>query len=161
LDEIVEISANSWKAKIGTDLRTNSQARQFLSEISGLFGPHGHVSIWIARDGTTPIAYEFHVQYGDKLYPLRADFDEEYGTVSPGSVVEYSALQDLFKSQSASEYYSCAGDYKYLSHWTDEYADHMNIDIFSNNWKARLAYAIEHKFVAALRSARNIITSTT
>lgn len=149
--ELVEISANSWKATVGNDLRSNERSRRFLHNLIESFGPTGLLSAWIIRDGERPVAFEVHLKYDDIVYPIRADFDESYKAYSPGSVLEYTALKRLFENGLVKEYYTCADDYWYLSNWTSEYQSYCTVELFGSSPKLHLLYLLEYQLIPVLK----------
>ena len=104
-----------------------------------------------------PIAYEFHASYGGVTYPLRADFDEAYRDIAPGSVVEFTVLRDLFTDGTLSLYDSCANSYWYLSNWTAEFRSHVDIEIFANSLKLRALHGAEYRLIPLLRRLRQAL----
>jgi CelD/BcsL family acetyltransferase involved in cellulose biosynthesis len=155
LDEMQEVSRHSWKGKAGTDLASVPAARAFLRDLMEVLGPADGVHVWIAWSGSQPIAFEFHARYGGVTYPLRADFDERFRELSPGSVVEYTALRESFEEGAMKLYDSCANDYWYLSNWTDEVRVHFDIEIFGRGPRAWLAHAAEFHIVPLARQWRD------
>lgn len=149
--ELVQISANSWKASIGNDLRANDRSRQFLLNLISFFGYSGLLSAWIIRDGERPVAFEVHLKCDNIVYPIRADFDEAYKAYSPGSVLEYTALKQLFQKGELDQYYTCADDYWYLSNWTSEYQVSCTIEVFGDSFKLRWLYWLEYSVVPVVK----------
>lgn len=151
LEEMVEISKQSWKKKIKNDLGSNTAGREFLLTLADVFGPGGNVNLWILHKSGVPVAYEYHLDFQSVVYPVRADFSEAFRAFSPGSVLEYTALKNLFDEQKAREYYSCADDYQYLSNWSKEVKNHLNVDLFARGWKAQFLYVLEYKIIPKFR----------
>jgi len=157
LSEIVDISQRSWKRQINNDLGSNSTGREFLLRLAAVFGPKEMLKIWILHNGKKPVAFEYHLQYRGIVYPIRADFDEEYRSIAPGSILEYTALKALFESDKIQEYYSCADDYWYLNNWTNELKKHFTVEVFAHSWKAYFLYRFEYTLLPILRAFRNKI----
>lgn len=151
LKEIVEISKKSWKVNIKNDLGSNVAGRKFLFDLVTKFGPTGNIHIWIVRKNFKPIAFEFHLTYDGIVYPIRADFDEDYKKYSPGSILEYTALKYLFEQTNVNEYNSCADDYLYLNHWSTGKKEHYTIEVFSSDLKAQCLYFLEQHIIPILR----------
>lgn len=156
VDEMIAVSAASWKAAAGTDLKSRPDSLAFLRDLILAFGPNGRTSVWIARQDKRPIAYEFHVCYRGVTYPLRADFDESARELSPGSVVEFEALKDIFDDGSITLYDSCANDYWYLNNWTDERRIHHDILVYASGLRPRCLHALEFRLIPALRRTRSV-----
>ncbi|MBW7470046.1 GNAT family N-acetyltransferase [Marinobacter sp. M216] len=151
IDELIAISANSWKASIGNDLRSNQRSRHFLLNLVGTFGKSGDLSAWIVRHKTTPVAFEVHLTFDNVVYPIRADYDERFKAYSPGSVLEYSALKDLFEQGLYRQYYTCADDYWYLSKWTSDYRSFCSVELFGDSLKLRAIYFVERRVIPVIK----------
>ncbi|SFM54018.1 GNAT family N-acetyltransferase [Marinobacter zhejiangensis] len=152
IDELVTISAKSWKSTIGNDLKSNQRSRQFLLNLAETFGHSGNLTAWIVRHrDTTPVAFELHLAYDHIAYPIRADYDEAFNAYSPGSVLEFSALRSLFESGACKQYYTCADDYWYLSKWTEDYEDICSVELFGSSLKLRLLYLAEYRVIPVIK----------
>lgn len=157
LSEILQISANSWKHEIGNDLATREDNWRFYKEICNRFGKLGLVHVWLLKFGTVPASFEFHIQYNDVVYPLRADYDSRFKNISPGSLLEYEIIKRIFNDNTISEYNSCGHTYHYLLNWTGTTRIHENIQIFSSKLKIYLLYFIEYRLLAVIRSCRALL----
>ena len=155
LSRIIAVSGRSWKADAGTDLLSCDDARELLDSLVTVFATLHDVDLWMAYDGDRPVAYELHIVYHGRSYPFRADFDEDYRRVSPGSVVEYEALKGVFDGDYAHTYFSCADDYAYLAHWTEDYVQFCDLELFAPNLKARSLYFFEYKLMPIYRVLRD------
>ncbi len=157
LNEIVEISKHSWKTRAGNDLGTNVAGREFLFGLVDAFGEYNAVQVWIIRKSGVPVAYEFHLIFDGVVYPLRADYHEEYKEYSVGSILEYTALRTLFDEKKVTKYDSCADNYWYLNNWTDEMRKEFDIEVFPNSLKSFSLYAMEYYVIPLFRIARDKI----
>ena len=151
IQEMFAVSGKSWKKEIGTDLLSNPRSRNFYKEICDRLGPEGIISIWLLRKGATPIAFEFHLTYNNVVYPIRADYDESFKELSPGSVLEYNIIKTLFGEGVVKEYNTCGHTYNYLMNWSEDTRKHVNIEIFCKNYKSSLLYSLEYKLIPLLR----------
>lgn len=151
VEELIDVSAKSWKASISNDLKSHHGSRVFLLNLIELLGKEGVVSAWIARDGDRAIAFELHLRYDGIVYPIRADYDESYKAFSPGSLLEYSALKYLFDSGAAKQYYTCADDYWYLSNWTSDYEEYCNVECFGGSLRLRCLYFLEYRLIPLVK----------
>ncbi len=153
VQELVCISANSWKARHGGDLGTNESRRRFVVSLIDQFGPRGRVSAWIARRDGRAIAYELHFELGGTTFPLLADFDEREKALSPGSVVEYRAIQHAFEDPDIGLYDSCADNYWYLRNWSDTLRTSFDMQLYSKRLRGRLLYALHSQVKPIVRRA--------
>ncbi len=154
IQDILAISEKSWKRQIGTDITSNPQSKSFHIEICDRLGPQGIVSIFFLKKGGAPIAFEFHLTYNNVVYPIRADYDESFSDLSPGSVLEYNIIKTLFDEGVVKEYNTCGHTYNYLMNWSDETRKHANIEIFGKNFKPYGLYNLEYKLIPFLRKLR-------
>ena len=151
IDELIAISANSWKSSIGNDLQSNKRSRHFLLNLVGTFGKARALNAWIVRHKGAPVAFELHLIHDQVVYPIRADFDQHFKSYSPGSVLEYTALKSLFDKGLCRQYYTCADDYWYLRNWTDEYRTFCSVELFGDSPKLRLLYFCENNLVPVVK----------
>lgn len=151
VQEIIEVSANSWKSSIGNDLRNHHRSRQFFFNLIESFGRSGVLSAWIVHFEMKPVAFEVHLVYDGVVYPIRADYDEAFKAFSPGSVLEYSVLKHLFQAGQVRQYYTCADDYWYLSNWTSDYEDFCTVEVFGNSLKSRLLFGLEYRVIPIVK----------
>ncbi len=151
LHSVFEISSKSWKAKIGTDIRQKPVEYRFYRSFSPAAAKKNRLNIWFLKVNGRAIAYEYHLIYDDIIYPLRADFDESYRSLSPGSILEYSIMRSIFENGNYRSYYSCANDYQYLRNWATEYEQLLRIDIFNNRLISKGLHTIEYRLLPELR----------
>lgn len=151
---IFDISKRSWKSKIGQALPDNKMDIDFYTDLTDKLGKKGWINIWLLKNEDKPIAFEYHMKHNGIVYPIRADFDEAYRQLSPGSILEYNIIKSLFEDREVKEYDSCGNDYKYLQNWTDILKNHVNIHIFSPKTYSQFLYFFEYKIVSYLRRRR-------
>ena len=151
IQQLIDVSARSWKAGIGNDLESRAEARLFLKGLIEAFGSEGHVNAWVLSDAGRPVAFELHLVLDGIVYPIRADFDDCYRAHSPGSVLEYTILKNLFESGAATVYYTCADDYWYLSNWTSDYREHCTVESFGRGPRLRWLYFVEYSVIPRVK----------
>ena len=151
VQDIIRISANSWKSSIGNDLQANHRSRQFFLNLIESFGQAGLLSVWIMHHEKTPVAFELHLVCDNVVYPIRADYDETFKAFSPGSVLEYSILKHLFQAGKVRQYYTCADDYWYLSNWTSDHEEFCTVEVFGASVKSRLLYVLEYQVIPLVK----------
>lgn len=155
-DEIVAISHKSWKVQVRNDLDSNQAGQEFLRRLLDRLGPRGEAEAWLARVNDRAVAYELHIRGGGVTYPIRADFDESWRQLSPGSVVEYRALEALFADPAIEIYDSCADNYWYLNNLTDEARIAYDAEFYPRRLKAQALYLLEYGLMPPLRKIRSV-----
>lgn len=159
LDVMLDISSRSWKRSIGTDLSSRKDNFAFYKELCAGIGASATASLYVLCVGGLPAAFEFHLEKGVCVFPLRADFDQAFEAVSPGSVLEYEIIKQLFERGLVREYNSCGHTYSYLLKWTDSVRPYGNWAVFGRSPAARLAFACERIARPALRKIRTCYQS--
>lgn len=154
LPSIFRVSSLSWKGKINRAITDNPVETQFYKTFTKLGIRKGWIHIWLLKYNGEPIAYEYHLTYKNTIYPLRADYDENYRRLSPGSLLEYSIIKDLSKKNNHHTYYSCANDYQYLMNWTDSLEKLCKIYIFNNRLISNFLFKGEYLFLHHLRKIK-------
>lgn len=154
LKEMLEISENSWKRQIGTDLAGNLNSKVFYMKLCDSLGPQGLINLWLLRKGGKAIAFEFHLTYNSVVYPIRADYDESFKSLSPGSILEFNILKTLFDEAKVQEYNSCGHTYDYLLNWTDNTRIHFNVEMFSKNFLSYGLHTLEYNILPLFRKLR-------
>lgn len=149
-----EISSNSWKKDIGNDMLSNPRINNFYNKISNSFGKKGAITLWLLKKGGKPIAFEFHLNYKGVVYPVRADYDESFGDLSPGSVLEYNILKTLFAEGRCREYNTCGHTYNYLMNWSTETKKHVDFEIFRRRYKTYALHFLEYTSIPLLKRLR-------
>lgn len=154
LDVMLDVSSRSWKRSIGTDLTSRKDNFAFYKELCAGIGASATASLYVLRVGGLPAAFEFHLEKGGVVFPLRADFDQAFEPVSPGSVLEYEIIKQLFERGLVREYNSCGTTYAYLLKWTNSVRPYRNWAVSGRSPAARYALSYEYFAIPAIRKIR-------
>ena len=154
LEEVTEVSRRSWKAGVAHDLGSDRAGREFLGRLVDPIGPGGEAEVWLARLDGRAIAYELHFRKAGITYPIRADFDEAFRHLAPGSVLEYRAVEAAFADPAIHVYDTCAADYWYLRQLTDRSREIHDAAVFSRGVRGTALYALEFGLMPVLRRIR-------
>ncbi|WP_155309839.1 GNAT family N-acetyltransferase [Desulfosarcina ovata] len=157
LEQIFNVSSCSWKGECCRSIVDNPIERNFYERISKIGFKKGWSKIWVLNYDNIPIAYEYHLVYKNVAYPLRADYDEAYRNLSPGSFLEYSIIKNLFDSKKIKLYYSCGHCYQYLMNWTDETEKLQQILLFNSNFLSNILYLFEFLLLPILRKNKQFM----
>jgi CelD/BcsL family acetyltransferase involved in cellulose biosynthesis len=151
LKQVYRISEKSWKRSERRDLLSNPSYLIFYDELSKLLEPGGNITLWFLNFNGTPVAFEYHLEYKGIVYPIRADFDETYKHLSPGSILEYNILKTLSEEGRVKQYNTCGTTYKYLMNWTDELITYMTIEVFRSNATSYGLYILKKKLIPMIK----------
>jgi CelD/BcsL family acetyltransferase involved in cellulose biosynthesis len=144
LPAVFAISSHSWKAKEGQALTDQPHAREFYRLLSQRLGELGQVDLWMVYIGDEPAAFEYHLRFAGISYPIRADFDERFGHLSPGAHLEYEILRQLHQdpAHQVHEYNTCADGYAYERKWTDLIRAQGRVWLFPRTLYGRLLHLL-------------------
>ena len=118
VDEIVAISAHSWKHVTGNSLdRPGPQA--FIRALTETAFAQDWLSVWFLRIGDVAVAMEYQLQFDGHIHAMRADFDDSFKTLSPGTYLNFRMLEELFGGGDHSRYYMGPGNNPYKSRWSE------------------------------------------
>jgi CelD/BcsL family acetyltransferase involved in cellulose biosynthesis len=143
LKTIIAISETSWKTRYNRSLAGTAENRHFFENLYSAACKKGWLNIWLLKIKDEPVAYEYHLTYRNKAYALRADFNEEYKNLSPGSTLNAMIIKKYFE-KGIQEYDLCghADDYK-LS-WTSSVRKHSIFVIYKDTWYGALLYFLDY-----------------
>ena len=117
LDEAVSISAHSWKRDTGKTLeRPAPQA--FIRALTDVAFAKRWLSIWFLRIDGRPVAMEYQLMADGLVYALRADFDERFAHLSPGTYLNFHMLERMFAEQGLRRYSMGPGANPYKNRWS-------------------------------------------
>jgi CelD/BcsL family acetyltransferase involved in cellulose biosynthesis len=149
----IEISARSWKSKLGVSLNHPEPGR-FIRRLTEHAHEQGWLSIWLLRLDGKPVAMEYQLIANDCVYALRSDFDEQYTDLSPGAYLNRVLLERLF-SRGSGTYFMGPGMNAYKWRWTEEYETIYRLTAYSPAWRGRLFMFADQKVRPVLRKLRD------
>ncbi|HKO87461.1 MAG TPA: GNAT family N-acetyltransferase [Burkholderiales bacterium] len=115
LEQVIEISAHSWKRHTGNAL-DQAGPQAFIRRLQQLAADRGWWLMWLlALDGKS-IAMECQLVYEGNIHALRADFVEGYPEISPGAYLNRELLVQSFGC-GLQRYYMGPGDNAYKQRW--------------------------------------------
>jgi hypothetical protein len=155
LDQIFDIDARSWKARMDTAIGSSMQNRVFYSELPFALEPRGQVWVWSLKLNDRIVAFEYHVRQGEIVYALRASFDEAYRAYGPGSVLDVEVVQGLFKRK-VKLYNMGGGPFAHKLHWTSEVKSHVDILVFNRRPYAGFLYFLEKDIKPIIKRILNL-----
>jgi len=148
---ICDVSSKSWKHDVGKSLPKRPDQMAFYKRITKTLGEKGWIKIWLLKHRDCCIAFEYHLVYKGVVYPIRADFDEEYNAISPGSFLEYNVIKRIFDDAGIQQYDFCGDYYKYMLNWTPLVREYANIAVFNSEFVSRSLGWIECRLIPAIK----------
>lgn len=93
LERILELSARSWKAHLGTDFRTDPRMSRFIRALWKRLAPQGRMTLLLLEIDGCDAAGAIGLDSGDTAYGFTVDFDERFARLSPGRTVVIEAMR--------------------------------------------------------------------
>ncbi|MHC4121170.1 MAG: GNAT family N-acetyltransferase [Planctomycetota bacterium] len=150
LSIIFDVSSKSWKHGVGRSIAQKPDQATFYTYITESLGKKGWIRIWLLKYQDGCMAFEYQLVYNGVACPIRADFDEEYHYISPGSFLEYNIINRMFDDPGIREYDFCGDYYKYMLNWTPLVREHVNVAVFNNRLVSRSVGWTERRLAPAL-----------
>lgn len=151
LKDIVCVSSRSWKSATQSDLGGDEAGRKFLWRLIDELGPNDSVTVWMLYSGSKPISFELLFHYGGVVYPIRADYDQAFAHLSPGSILMAHVLKHLFDNGADHTYDCCGDNYDYLRSWTKKTRNYVDVELFARGLRPSLAYSLKYQVAPVWR----------
>lgn len=107
-DDMVAVSANSWKFEVGTDLKSMPEMAAFFKEFCRLTSIDNLFLSNVLRVNGKPIAFDFYLKFKRRLLVLRWDYDKNQKYYMPGKVLQNNTIKDRLDSGESLEF-DCSG----------------------------------------------------
>ena len=135
LEELVSVSARSWKAETGLTLE-NPRPGAFIRRLTHHALEQNWLSLWCLRLDGKLAAMEYQLVCGEEVFALRADFDRALDTISPGSYLSAHLLQKLFASGHR-RYWLGPGQNPYKARWSEHSENLFRVSAYSPSFPGR------------------------
>lgn len=152
-EDIHFISANSWKSKIGQAIPQSESRIHFFDTLGEIAAANHWLKVSILSINGARVAHEFHLEYKNRVHSMRSDYVEKYKHLSPGSVLDFFIVENIFKS-GVTEYDLGGSNDDYKLNWTSDIRAHTHYLIFNRGIKGALLFLLEAYIV---RWAKRII----
>lgn len=153
LDDIIAVSAQSWKRHTGLSLDFPGP-NAFIRRLSTLAASNGWLSIWRLRvDGRT-LAMEYQISFGGRVHALRSDFDDRASELSPGTYLNWKMLEQMFASDQQ-HYLMGPGENAYKLRWAETYEPIKRVVIYGPTLQGRLQAWLDLRLRPAARRLRD------
>ncbi|HSM06629.1 MAG TPA: GNAT family N-acetyltransferase [Longimicrobiales bacterium] len=144
------VSRASWQHRNGTGLDTTSENEAFFRGMAADPWLRERLRILVlSRDGR-PVAYDWNVRYGRRLYNLKVGYREDEADLSPGIVLRHHAVEGVLDE--GLREFDFLGDVEpYKMHWATGVRPHGTLFAFRGGVRLRLVHAVRHRLRPALR----------
>jgi len=128
-----QVSAHSWKEQIGLSLDKPGPGA-FIGNLTRHAHRNDWLSAWLLLLDGRAIASEYQLVYNNRVYALRADFDEGYRELSPGAYLNWKMLERFFRS-GMDCYHMGPGGNPYKLRWTADSETLCRVVAYSPTWR--------------------------
>jgi CelD/BcsL family acetyltransferase involved in cellulose biosynthesis len=150
LAAVLELSTLGWKRLENRDRLGEDVERRLLTSLVDRAAARQNVRIWMLRKDGDVIAAEFHLVDEGTAYGLRAQYDPQYFSHSPGRALDYEVVERLFKGGFAT-YDMGPGVAEYKRNWSDDTYASLQIEAFPRRLYPQLAAKVHYRLVPALK----------
>src|SRR5262249_39578436 len=130
------LCAKTWKEQEGSGLTPPKRA--FLRALAEAPEESGGLVLWRLTSPKGLLAAEVHLTDVCGTHDLRNDFNEAFGALSPGSVLESEVVKTSF-DRGYGEHDFCGDAYAYKMRWTREVRVVEDVLVFSSRMRPALA----------------------
>ena len=150
------VASRGWKHREGLSLSSRPATERFLRCLSTTAGRQGWLMVWVLRIRGNPVAAEFDLSCGGRVYALRADFDEDHASYSPGAYLEYHILKHLFE-RGYREYNAGPGREAYKTRWTESERTNQTVTICRASARGLAVWLLEGHMAPRVRRIRGTV----
>lgn len=152
IDQVVAVSANSWKRKTGLSLDFPGP-NAFIRRLSELAATQGWLSVWRLEVDGRALATEYQLNYNGHVHALRSDFVDDAAELSPGTYLNWKMLESMFES-SGRRYLMGPGDNAYKLRWAEEFDPVARVVIYGTTARASWLALLDVRIRPAVRVLR-------
>lgn len=149
LEQVIGLSSSSWKKTTGLSL-DHSRPNQFINTLTAEANKNRWLSVWLLRLDGKAIAMEYQLIDNSCVFALRADFDDAYSQLSPGTYLNWKIIEGLF-NQNMQSYFMGPGKNPYKLRWTDTTVPLKRITGYSNSIRGRASAVLILKLIPAAK----------
>jgi len=150
-----EIGLKGWKhSELNNSISSTSENRRFYSMLAKSMSAVEGLDIWLLNFEGAAIAFEYHIRSHDRIVALTADFDESYRRFSPGSIIDFNIMRNLFESGNF-VYNMGGGASFYKSNWTDEALRYKRVLFYRDSTYGKILGFTEKKLATGLKALRD------
>lgn len=145
-----EVALLSHKKDLPISVGRNDRIARFFADLTEVLHRRSQLLFWVLRLDGRPIATEYHVRDGDRVYALRSDFDDRHRNSSPGTYLSQRIIRSYF-DLGVRVYDMGPGESEYKQRWASGAADLDTFWVFNRTFYPSALYRFEQQVVPHLR----------
>jgi len=143
LETVIGLSSRSWKRDTGNSL-DRSRPNAFIRKLTAHAMAEGWLSIWLLELDGRPAAMEYQLAFRGDVHALRADFDDEFSSLSPGTFLNWRLLEQLFEEDQKC-YHMGPGDNAYKQRWAEQAPEQSKAMAYGRSLRGRYLSIVERR----------------
>lgn len=156
-EAICRIASHSWTEEVGDSLATPAN-RAFFEDLAREAASEGALRVWLLLLDGRPVAFEFHLRGFGKQHALRASFDQEFASLSPGAFLEMELLREIYDEPQGVARFDFGGSTDpYKKRWSDQGRELVLLQLFNAEPYSRLCSFYAMSLIPLLRHVRDRI----
>ena len=138
IDELKEVSVNSWQGKNGKAIISSEQGDIFYEDLFKEWRDYEIADISLLRLNGKAIAYIVGFNFNGCFYVFDTAYDERFKKMSPGMVIHNMLLEQLFSQGPKKFDFGYMADYK--KRWTDSVSVISDLIVFPKSISGMMLY---------------------
>ncbi len=122
LEKFFQLYALTWKGK--------EPFPEFYFNICKKFGESGQLYLFCLYVCNRPVAYLISILCGKKLYGIKTTYDPAFCAFSPGVILFYKCIEELFSIGGVEEFDIGRGNEQFKREWTNLYHEQIRMELF-------------------------------
>lgn len=141
LTEGLPVEASGWKAESGTAIVSTPETHRFYAAVARWAAARGMLRLFFLRIDGRPIAFEFTLDDGRRLYDIKGGYDKEFRSFSPGFVVAGAMI--AYAHEHGRESFEFLGSEEpFKSEWAKESRERVLLQAFAPTLAGRAERAV-------------------
>jgi hypothetical protein len=149
----LELEHRGWKGKAGSSILSQKEIEQFYLNIAERFSQNNQLYSSVLTLGDQLAAFNFSFIYNDTYYLLKVAYNESLSNFSPGQIMIYFLLQDLFE-RGLKKFEFLGPSMPWKLDWTKNHGGQHTFYIYSGSIKGVLFSFENIRLLPLLRKSR-------
>lgn len=134
-----KLESKGWKGEQGSAVLKKTGVDEFYLNIARHFDKQGQFYSSAIFFGETMVAFNFSLIFEGVFYLLKVAYDEDYSRYSPGHIMIYYILQDVFE-KGLKEFDFLGPSMSWKLEWAGKSRDHYTLYLYNKTLKSKILH---------------------
>jgi CelD/BcsL family acetyltransferase involved in cellulose biosynthesis len=153
LSEGLRLEAAAWKGDAGTAILNDPNVTRFYALLSGRAAERGWLRLNFLRAGTEAVAFDYSLEYRNRMFLLKLGYDPEFSPYSPSNLLLFLSLRGAF-DRGLDEYDFLGEEAEWKRCWASCTRPNNWLYIFRPSLKGRLLHFVKFRLIPWLKRRR-------